>query len=177
MASAERHVVGLDISGIAIKKAMKLKSGSAKAEHCTFLKGDFFTWCPAQLFDLIFDYKFFCAIEPELRSSWAKKMSQLLKPDGELITLINLIDDREGGPPFNVSVSDYEEVLHPVGFEATCVSDNELAIPRQKGHEKLGRWRRRRVSSYSAEKHRDMLTSWDACLSCFLCLGNEKGGK
>ncbi|KAG6388383.1 hypothetical protein SASPL_149808 [Salvia splendens] len=142
IASAERYVVGLDISDIAIKKAMELKSGSPKAEHCTFLKTDFFTWCPDQLFDLIFDYTFFCAIEPVLRSSWAKKMSELLKPDGELITLMYPIDDHEGGPPFKVSVSDYEEVLHPVGFEATCISDNELAISRRKGREKLGRWRR-----------------------------------
>ncbi|KAL1533192.1 methyl halide transferase [Salvia divinorum] len=71
IACAERHVVGLDISDIAIKKAMELKSGSPKAEHCTFLKSDFFTWCPDQLFDLIFDYTFFCAIESEQRSLWA----------------------------------------------------------------------------------------------------------
>ncbi|KAL1533191.1 trans-aconitate methyltransferase 1 [Salvia divinorum] len=52
------------------------------------------------------------------------------------------IDDHEGGPPFKVSVSDYEEMLHPVGFKATCISDNELAISRRKGREKLGRWRK-----------------------------------
>ncbi|KAG5589727.1 hypothetical protein H5410_040241 [Solanum commersonii] len=31
---------------------------------------------------------FFCAIEPEMRSRWASKIRDLLKPDGELITLI-----------------------------------------------------------------------------------------
>ncbi|XP_041989791.1 probable thiol methyltransferase 2 isoform X1 [Salvia splendens] len=142
MACAEHHVVGLDVSDIAIKKAIELTSGSPNAEHCTFLKTDFFTWCPDQLFDLIFDYTFFCAIEPELRSLWAKKMSNLLKPDGELITLIYPIDDHEGGPPYKVSVADYEEELHTVGFEATQISENELAIAPRKGREKLGRWRR-----------------------------------
>ncbi|KAG8369369.1 hypothetical protein BUALT_Bualt14G0004100 [Buddleja alternifolia] len=142
IACAERHVVGLDISDNAIKRAAQLFSGSPKAEHFTFLKTDFFTWCPTQLFDLICDYTFFCAIEPKLRSMWAQKICDLLKPDGELITLIYPIDDHEGGPPYKVSVADYEEVLRPVGFKAMNIVDNELAIPPRKGREKLGRWKR-----------------------------------
>ncbi|KAK6138628.1 hypothetical protein DH2020_027614 [Rehmannia glutinosa] len=128
IACAERHVVGLDISDNAIKKATELSSGSPNAEHFTFLKTDFFTWCPDELFDLIVDYTFFCAFEPELRSMWARKISDLLKPDGELIALMYPIDNHEGGPPYKVSIADYEEVLHPVGFKATYIVDNELAI-------------------------------------------------
>ncbi|GFP83131.1 probable thiol methyltransferase 2 [Phtheirospermum japonicum] len=128
IACGERHVVGLDISNNAIKKAAELSSGLPNAEHFTFLKTDFFTWCPTELFDLIFDYTFFCAIEPDLRLLWAEKMSNLLKPDGELITLMYPIDNHEGGPPYKVSIADYEEVLRPVGFKATYIADNELAI-------------------------------------------------
>ncbi|KAL8482709.1 hypothetical protein ACS0TY_025667 [Phlomoides rotata] len=143
IACAERHVVGLDVSDNAIKKAIELSSQSPKAEYFTFLKTDFFTWRPEQLFNLIIDYTFFCAIEPELRSLWARKVSDLLEPDGELITLMfPQIDDHEGGPPFKVSIADYEEVLHSVGFEATHISENELVIAPRKGREKLGRWKR-----------------------------------
>ncbi|KAK6161561.1 hypothetical protein DH2020_004942 [Rehmannia glutinosa] len=142
IACAERHVVGLDISDNAIKKATELSSGSPNAEHFTFLKTDFFTWCPDELFDLIVDYTFFCAFEPELRSMWARKISDLLKPDGELIALMYPIDNHEGGPPYKVSIADYEEVLHPVGFKATYIVDNELAIAPRMGREKLGRWKR-----------------------------------
>ncbi|KAL3642146.1 putative thiol methyltransferase 2 [Castilleja foliolosa] len=142
IACGERHVVGLDISDNAIEKAAELSSVSTKAEHFTFVKTDFFTWCPAELFDLIFDYTFFCAIEPDLRSLWAEKISNLLKPDGELITLMYPIDNHEGGPPYKVSVADYEEVLHPVGFKATYIAQNELAIAPRMGREILGRWRR-----------------------------------
>ncbi|KAL8048995.1 hypothetical protein ABFX02_07G103800 [Erythranthe guttata] len=142
IASSDLHVVGLDISENAIKKATELCSESPKMDHVSFLKTDFFTWCPAQLFDLIFDYTFFCAIEPKLRSLWARKMSDLLKSDGELITLMYPIDDHEGGPPYKVSVADYEEVLHPLGFKATQIVDNELAIAPRMGREKLGRWKR-----------------------------------
>ncbi|KAL2455528.1 putative thiol methyltransferase 1 [Forsythia ovata] len=95
IACSERYVVGVDISDIAIKKAKELSSGSPNAEHFTFLKTDFFTWHPAELFDLIFDYTFFCAIEPDLRSIWASKIREFLKPDGELITLIYPIDNHE----------------------------------------------------------------------------------
>ncbi|KAJ0036081.1 hypothetical protein Pint_25486 [Pistacia integerrima] len=171
MASPERHVVGLEISDIAINKAKEVTTFCRLAQfwlgsisfrirghfeyvfynflslssHAHFsmiicfpryqvqitlqsLKADFFTWCPTELFDLIFDYTFFCAIEPEMRSAWAQKISDFLKPDGELITLMFPISDHVGGPPYKVSVSDYEEVLYPIGFQATSIVDNELAI-------------------------------------------------
>ncbi|CAK7325000.1 unnamed protein product [Dovyalis caffra] len=131
MACPERYVVGLDISHKAIEKAVE---------------ADFFTWQPPELFDLIFDYTFFCAIEPGLRSRWASKVQEMLKPDGELITLIFPISDHVGGPPYKVSVSDYEEVLHPMGFKAVTLVDNELSIGARKGREKLGRWKRNTIA-------------------------------
>ncbi|KAJ4723902.1 Thiocyanate methyltransferase 1 [Melia azedarach] len=142
MASPDRYVLGLEISDIAIKKAKELSSLLPNAKYIGFLKADFFTWRPAELFDLIFDYTFFCAIEPDMRAAWAQKIKDLLKPDGELITLIFPISDHIGGPPYKVAVSDYEKVLHPMGFRATSIVDNELAIGPRKGREKLGRWKR-----------------------------------
>ncbi|KMT15571.1 hypothetical protein BVRB_3g059210 isoform B [Beta vulgaris subsp. vulgaris] len=94
------------------------------------------------MFDLIFDYTFFCAIEPKMRSAWATRMGDLLKPDGELITLMFPIDDHDGGPPYKTSVVDYEEVLCPLGFHAISIVENELAVDPRKGREKLGRWKR-----------------------------------
>ncbi|KAL3506951.1 hypothetical protein ACH5RR_032333 [Cinchona calisaya] len=141
IACPDRYVVGLDLSEVAIEKAKKLSSSSSE-EYLEFLKTDFFTWCPTELFDLIFDYTFFCAIEPEMRSAWAVKIRDLLKPDGELITLIFPISDQEGGPPYKVSVTDYEEVLHPLGFESISVMENDLAVAPRMGREKLARWKR-----------------------------------
>ncbi|XP_011085055.1 probable thiol methyltransferase 2 isoform X1 [Sesamum indicum] len=151
IASAERHVVGVDLSDNAIKRATELSSRSPNAEHFTFLKTDFFTWCPTQLFDLIFDYTFFCAIEPGLRSQWARKISDLLKPDGELITLMFPVDDHEGGPPYKVSVADYEEVLHPLGLKATYIAENELAVaPRMWGFQK------QKLNRIEVSQHKDI---------------------
>jgi len=86
--------------------------------------------------------KFFCALDPSLRVAWAETVNRLLKPDGELLTLIYLISDQEGGPPYNNTVADYQKVLEPLGFRAVLMEDNELAIKPRKGCEKLGRWKR-----------------------------------
>ncbi|KAK9725283.1 hypothetical protein RND81_05G133800 [Saponaria officinalis] len=142
LASPERYVIGLDISESALKKARELALTSPNSSCFSFLQADFFTWNPTELFDLIFDYTFFCAIEPKMRSAWANRMADLLKPDGELITLMFPIDDHDGGPPYKTSVADYETALHPLGFQATSIVENELAVSRRKGREKLGRWRR-----------------------------------
>ncbi|PKA61590.1 putative thiol methyltransferase 2 [Apostasia shenzhenica] len=132
MASPERYVVGLDISCIAVNKAKEWSSSLPNASYFTFLAEDFFTWSPPELFDMIFDYTFFCAIHPTMRSAWAKKVGELLKQDGELISLMYLLNDQEGGPPYNNSVEDYVEVLTPVGFKAISMVDNELAVKPRK---------------------------------------------
>ncbi|KAM7489354.1 hypothetical protein LguiB_026838 [Lonicera macranthoides] len=142
IACPERYVVGLDISDSAIKTAIELSSSSPNADYLTFLKTDFFNWHPSELFDLIFDYTFFCAIEPDMRSAWASRIRDLLKPGGELITLMFPISDHVGGPPYKVSVADYEEVLQPIGFKAISIVENKLAIGPRKGREKLGRWKK-----------------------------------
>ncbi|KAG6466330.1 probable thiol methyltransferase 2 [Zingiber officinale] len=148
MASAERFVVGLEIASSAIKKAKERCSSLPNANQFTFVEADFFTWQPKEKFDLIFDYTFFCAIDPSLRSAWAERIRELLKPDGELITLIYLISDQKEGPPYNNTVDDYEKVLNPVGFSCVAIEDNEIAVERRKGSEKIGRWKQHVTKSF-----------------------------
>ncbi|KAG5530372.1 hypothetical protein RHGRI_025345 [Rhododendron griersonianum] len=141
IACPERYVVGVDLSDKAIKKAVEFSSSLPNADYFTFLKEDFFIWHPTELFDLIFDYTFFCAIEPGMRSAWASRMQYLLKPDGELITLMFPISDHVSGPPYKVSITEYysalyyEEVLHPLGFKAVSIVENDLAIGARKVYE------------------------------------------
>ncbi|CAN6456512.1 unnamed protein product [Victoria cruziana] len=142
LASADRFIVGLDISEKAISHAKGLFSSATNFDKFTFTIADFFNWRPTELFDFIFDYTFFCGIELSMRSAWAKRMHELLRVDGELITLMFPVDDHIGGPPFKVSVTDYEEVLHPFGFKAITIEENKLAVKPRKGREILGRWRR-----------------------------------
>ena len=75
-------------------------------------------------FDFIFDYTFFCALHPSMRSKWGAQMAKLLTPGtGRLLTMIFPImfppptaHRWPDGPPFPVTVEDYRAVLEPHGI-------------------------------------------------------------
>lgn len=57
-------------------------------------------------FDLIFEQTFFCAINPELRDEYVKKMHNLLSQNGKLVgVMFNRVF--EGGPPFGGNSTEY----------------------------------------------------------------------
>lgn len=68
--------------------------------------GDFFEH-QAQ-YDLILEQTFFCALNPKLRSAYAKKMHELLAPSGKLAGVMFCFELTEQGPPFGGSVKEYE---------------------------------------------------------------------
>lgn len=82
---------------------------------------------PDEKFDLIFDYTFLCALPRELRPPWAKRMSELLAPNGFLVCLEWPLQKspKEGGPPHGLSAELYEELLRKPGQEVEYDDDNE----------------------------------------------------
>ncbi len=86
--------------------------------------GDFFNL--ENKFDLIFEQTFFCALNPSLRSAYAKKMHQLLLTSGKLVGL--LFDDPlyTDHPPFGGSrkeyISYFENLFEFEHFEAATNS-------------------------------------------------------
>ena len=87
-----------------------------------------------QNFDFIFDYTFFCALHPTMRSSWGKRMAQLLTPGtGRLLTIIFPVlpatADRMDGPPYPVTVDDYRAALEPHGIvmDERTASDDDIS--------------------------------------------------
>ncbi len=62
-------------------------------------------------------------------------MAALLAPGGELITCVFPIGDREGGPPFAMSVPLVTALLEPMGFRATAVRDG---MPLEEQHRRPG---------------------------------------
>jgi len=86
-------------------------------------------------YDFIWDNTFLCALDPSTRERWALKMKALLKPGGELITCVFPIGDREGGPPFALSVPLVKSLLEPVGFQSTMVQDQ---LPLEQQHRRPG---------------------------------------
>ncbi|KXX82479.1 putative thiol methyltransferase 2 [Madurella mycetomatis] len=125
-------VVGLDVSQKAVDaartyaeaelsrpSAYNFAEGSEKRQvlgppgTANFVCDDFFQrgWeakyfaaCDDGGFDLIYDYTFLCALLPEMRKDWAKRMRELLRPTGLLVCLeFPLYKDLTApGPPWGL---------------------------------------------------------------------------
>lgn len=58
-------------------------------------------------YDWIIEQTFFCALDPNLRSNYVKKMWELLKDNGSLIGLWFASEFKTPGPPFGGSKEEY----------------------------------------------------------------------
>lgn len=87
--------------------------GETKFILSDFFKDEFFPETNGGGFDLIFDYTFLCALPPELRPPWAKRMSELLAPAGRLVCLEWPLgkDPKEGGPPHGLTSNLYAQLF------------------------------------------------------------------
>jgi thiopurine S-methyltransferase len=64
-------------------------------------------------FDLIIEQTFFCALNPNLRSNYVKKMKQILKPNGKLVGLLFNFELTASGPPFGGNIKTYKSLFEP----------------------------------------------------------------
>lgn len=78
-------------------------------------------------YDFIVEQTFFCALHPKMRTDYVKKMSELLKPNGQLI---GLLFDRtfEDGPPFGGSSKEYE-MLFKQYFNSISIESCLNSVP------------------------------------------------
>lgn len=97
----------VEISSLAIASFQK-RYPSFPTSH--IFHADFFEL--DERFDLVLEQTFFCAIEPTKRPAYARKMSEVLNPNGKLVGL--LFDfPLETGPPFGGSQTEYEGYFKP----------------------------------------------------------------
>ena len=133
---------GLDTSQTAVKAAEKVARDQGKEQQypirniqngrgdVKFIATDFFKddWLsqthPSQggddrTFDLIYDHTFLCALDPSLRPRWAKRMSQLLAPNGRLVCAEYPLGKppSSGGPPHGLERALYEQLFAKPGEE------------------------------------------------------------
>lgn len=162
LARPGRHVIGLEYSAAAAGVARDFVAGALPADRSgcwSVVEGDFFD--PAALpaecspFDLVYDYTFLCALRPADRRRWARRMSDLIRPGGILVTLMFPLRpeplDLSSGPPFALSKSVYRELLSGPedGFDEVLVEDvppESSPSPDRHGLEALGLWTRRGTS-------------------------------
>jgi SAM-dependent methyltransferase len=143
LARHDREVVGIDLSEearLAFIGAHDDLPGSVVYEVT-----DFFSYDAGEGFDFVWDYTFFCALDPDQRRDWAQAMERLVKPSRMLATLLfpyeDPISDRQG-PPWPVNTSMVRELIGDA-FEEVEVRRPERSHPGREGREHLALWRRR----------------------------------
>ncbi|MES2799978.1 MAG: methyltransferase domain-containing protein [Bacteroidota bacterium] len=85
-------------------------------------------------YDLIIEQTFFCALPTSERSNYAKKMSELLTPQGKLAGLLFNRTFEKQGPPFGGSASEYRPLFEPF-FTIDKMAITDKSIPQRKGTE------------------------------------------
>ncbi|EAR13843.1 hypothetical protein PI23P_05077 [Polaribacter irgensii 23-P] len=75
------------------------------------IQGDFFNM--DDVFDLIIEQTFFCAINPNLRADYTTKMHHLLKSKGKLVGVLFNVPLNTNKPPFGGDKSEYLEYFKP----------------------------------------------------------------
>ncbi len=143
LAHVDREVVGLDLSSDA--RDAFLEACSNLPGQVTYEVGDFFAYDPPHRFDFVWDYTFFCALEPQQRAPWAAVMSRLVRPNGMLATLLfpyaDPIPDGEG-PPWPIN-TDLVRGFIEDAFELLEVTEAEHTHLGREGKERLALWRRK----------------------------------
>jgi len=121
----------LDIAPFPLESLKKRLPASFRAEN--LVETDFFDF-EAGPFDLILEHTFFCALPPELRPQYARKMNTLLRPGGKLAGLFFDFPLTPKGPPFGGSKEEYAQLFAPY-FHIRVLERATNSIPPRQGSE------------------------------------------
>jgi SAM-dependent methyltransferase len=123
------NVFVIDIAPLALE-GFKERAPHFPEDH--LFCGDFFEHQGE--YDLILEQTFFCALNPELRSKYAKKMHELLAPKGKLAGVMFCFELTEKGPPFGGSAEEYRGYFGDL-FEISSMKPCENSIKPRLGNE------------------------------------------
>lgn len=143
LARHDREIIGIDISEDA-RRAF-VQTHQSLPGSVSYEVADFFSYEAGEDFDFVWDYTFFCALDPSQRADWAAAVERFVKPTRMLATLLfpyeDPISDRQG-PPWPVNASMVRELIGE-SFDELEVTRPERSHPGREGREYLALWRRR----------------------------------
>jgi SAM-dependent methyltransferase len=98
-------VLAIDFSAAAVEAARRQLGDLARL----VAQQDFFEF-EAPPFDLLYERAFLCALPRRLWPQWTRRVTELVRPGGELAGFF-YFDDNEKGPPFGIAPHALEEML------------------------------------------------------------------
>ncbi len=110
----EASKFGYEVTAVEFSKAA-VDFGNQLAEKesikVEFLSEDFFELSENhfRIYDVVYDYVTYCAINPERRDEYAKLVASLLKPEGKFVIILFPVEERLDGPPFGVNKLEAEK--------------------------------------------------------------------
>jgi methyl halide transferase len=129
-------VTAVEFSQSAAEFGMKLaEREKAKVQ---FVIEDFFN-LPDQyinVYDVVYDYVTYCAINPGRREEYAKLVKSFLKQGGKFVIILFPVEDRQGGPPFGLNQNETESVFSKY-LKLILSTDKIDSIKPRKGREIL----------------------------------------
>lgn len=100
-----REVTVIDFAPLAVEK---MKLYISDYQYVKIICADFFTHKGE--YDLILEQTFFCALNPDLRTKYVQKMSELLTLNGKLVGLLFAVQFLKK-PPFGGSQQEYLDLF------------------------------------------------------------------
>lgn len=120
------------VADIAKTPLKNLKTRIPEFPQDQLLHTDFFDI--EDTFDLIIEQTFFCALPPQLRPKYAKKMHELLKPNAKLVGLLFNFPLTDDGPPFGGSMAEYKNYFKEL-FDLEILEPCYNSYPKRQGNE------------------------------------------
>lgn len=125
LANGFRKVTVLDISELLVAK---LREKFSAKEGINIIQGDFFDHSGE--YDLILEQTFFCALDPALRSEYARQMNALLAEGGTLAGVLFNCEFQKQGPPFGGDENEYISYFEPYFSFHTILPCYNSILPR-----------------------------------------------
>lgn len=100
------RVTALDYSRRAVARARRVLGTHRRC----VVHGDFFR-DEMEPFDLVYERAFLCALPPDRRESYAKRMAEIVQPGGRLVGVFYFSDEVGERPPHGVDEKSLQELL------------------------------------------------------------------
>ncbi|MFM1744289.1 MAG: hypothetical protein RLZZ630_226 [Bacteroidota bacterium] len=124
-----KNVFLLDIAEFPLRR---FQEKNPQFPVANLLKGDFFKH--HERYDLVVEQTFFCALDPALRTEYARHLKDILAPEGRMAGLLFGVEFTESGPPFGGTVEEYRMLFEPT-FNIEHLEPCTESIPPRAGRE------------------------------------------